>query len=206
MKYLLRKCEIFASRTWANFISHCDEGAIFHNVLGHIISHFVARQNISLNNASFSAPLLKENPKPNGLGFSLVMKPDSYDLRVMRPTSVARWGSEGSAAGGGRSDPSEWPGSARDEGAPSPRTFAGDPNRGDTQKRFCGGSSQMQNDKSRVFRPCFNCSLNWNLTSCSCMVIRFFSNTPNNVFRRTLSRFFVIPTINIYNLISSQFQ
>ena len=47
---------------------------------------------------------------------------------------------------------------------------------------------------------------NWNLTSCSCMVIRFFSNTPNNVFRRTLSRFFVIPTINIYNLISSQFQ
>ena len=36
------------ARTWANFISHCDEGATFHNVLGHIISHFAARQNISL--------------------------------------------------------------------------------------------------------------------------------------------------------------
>ena len=24
---------------WANFISHCDEGAIFHNVRQHIISH-----------------------------------------------------------------------------------------------------------------------------------------------------------------------
>ena len=52
------------ARTWANFISHCDEGAIFHNVLGHIISHFSARQNISLNNASFSAPLLKKNLVP----------------------------------------------------------------------------------------------------------------------------------------------
>ena len=31
VKYLLCKYEIFASRMWANFISHCDEVAIFHN-------------------------------------------------------------------------------------------------------------------------------------------------------------------------------
>ena len=38
---------------------------------------------------------------------------------------MARWVSEGSAAGGGRSDLSAVQRSARDEGAPSPRTFAG---------------------------------------------------------------------------------
>ena len=37
-------------------------------------------------------------------------------------------GSEGSAAGGGRSDPNEWQRSARDEGE-QPRTFAGNRNR-----------------------------------------------------------------------------
>ena len=41
MKYLLRKCEN------ANFISHCDEGAIFHNFRKKIISH-LASPNISL--------------------------------------------------------------------------------------------------------------------------------------------------------------
>jgi len=34
-------------------------------MLGHIISHFAARQNISLNNASFSAPLLIKTPDFN---------------------------------------------------------------------------------------------------------------------------------------------
>ena len=38
-------------------------------------------------------------------------------------------GSDGSAACGGYSDLSEWQRSARDEGAPSPRTFAGHRNR-----------------------------------------------------------------------------
>ena len=38
-------------------------------------------------------------------------------------------GSDGSAAGGGSSDLSEWQRSARDEGALSPRTFAGHRNR-----------------------------------------------------------------------------
>jgi len=38
-------------------------------VLGHIISHFAARQNISLNNASFSAPLLKETTQSGGFFF-----------------------------------------------------------------------------------------------------------------------------------------
>ena len=38
-------------------------------------------------------------------------------------------GSDGSAAGGGNSDLSEWQRSARDEGASSPRTFAGHLNR-----------------------------------------------------------------------------
>ena len=38
-------------------------------------------------------------------------------------------GSDGSAAGGGRSDLSEWQRSARDEGALAPRTFAGHRNR-----------------------------------------------------------------------------
>jgi len=54
----------------------------------------------------------------------------------MRPTSVARWGSEPTAAGGGRKEASEWPGSARDEGFSKPRAFAGHPNRGDTQNYF----------------------------------------------------------------------
>ena len=54
----------------------------------------------------------------------------------MRPTSVARWGSEPTAAGGGRKEASAWPGSARDEGFSKPRTFAGHPNRGDTQNNF----------------------------------------------------------------------
>ena len=36
------------AREEANFISHCDEGAIFHNFRKEIISHFAARQNISL--------------------------------------------------------------------------------------------------------------------------------------------------------------
>ena len=33
VKYLLRKCEMFADANVANFISHCDEGVIFHNFL-----------------------------------------------------------------------------------------------------------------------------------------------------------------------------
>ena len=36
------------ARMWANFISHCDEGAIFHNFRKKIISHS-ASPNISLN-------------------------------------------------------------------------------------------------------------------------------------------------------------
>ena len=46
-------------------------------------------------------------------------------------------GSEPTAAGGGRKEASEWPRSARDEGAPSPRTFAGHRNRG-----ACGAISK----------------------------------------------------------------
>ena len=38
---------------------------------------------------------------------------------------VAQLGSEATAAGGGVREPSEWLRSARDEGALSPRTFAG---------------------------------------------------------------------------------
>ena len=76
----------------------------------------------------------------------MVMKPDSYDLRVMSPTSVARWGSEGSAAGGGRSDPSEWQRSAGSKPASPGVASAGHRNRGDMQKPICGGSSQRQNE------------------------------------------------------------
>ena len=54
----------------------------------------------------------------------------------LHPTSVSPAGchllpkgSDGSAAGGGRSDLSEWQRSARDEGALAPRTFAGHRNR-----------------------------------------------------------------------------
>ena len=47
----------------------------------------------------------------------------------MSLTSVFGMGSDGSAACGGCSDLSEWQGSTRDDGAPSPRTFVGDPNR-----------------------------------------------------------------------------
>ena len=36
------------AREEANFISHCDEGAIFHNFRKEIISHFAVRQNITL--------------------------------------------------------------------------------------------------------------------------------------------------------------
>ena len=41
-------CEMRFARKEANFISHCDEGAIFHNFRQEIISYFAARQNISL--------------------------------------------------------------------------------------------------------------------------------------------------------------
>ena len=41
VKYLLRKCEV------ANFISHCDEGAIFHNPQG--LFHVFRKENISYN-------------------------------------------------------------------------------------------------------------------------------------------------------------
>ena len=47
VKYLLCKCEIFASRMWANFISHCDEGAIFNNFQRKLF-HIRRKPNISL--------------------------------------------------------------------------------------------------------------------------------------------------------------
>ncbi len=47
----------------------------------------------------------------------------------MSLTSVFGMGSDTTAACGGYREWSEWQGSARDEGAPSPRTFAGHPNR-----------------------------------------------------------------------------
>ena len=46
------------------------------------------------------------------------------------PKNRPKGGSDGSAASGGKSDLSEWPRSARDEGAPSPRTFAASPQQG----------------------------------------------------------------------------
>jgi hypothetical protein len=80
----------------------------------------------------------KKKTTPNGVVFLFLRLAQQAltDLRVMSPASVARWGSEGSAACGRYSDPSEWPGSARDAGALSPRTFAGHPNRGDTQNQI----------------------------------------------------------------------
>ena len=46
-------------------------------------------------------------------------------LCVMRPTSVARWGSEPTAAGGGNREASEWPRSADEEAAPSATKMPG---------------------------------------------------------------------------------
>ena len=46
MKYLLRKCEE------ANFISHCDEGAIFHNSRSELF-HIRRQPNISLKAFGF---------------------------------------------------------------------------------------------------------------------------------------------------------
>ena len=48
-------------------------------------------------------------------------------------------GSDPTAAGGGGREGSEWPRSARDEGALTPRTFAGNRNRG----RIATGASAL---------------------------------------------------------------
>ena len=85
---------------------------------------------------SFSVLRAKKNPHPSGWGFFLVVIASFAAItRVMSPTSVARWGSDPTAASGGCRKGSEWPGSARDAGALSPRTFAGHPNRVDMQNR-----------------------------------------------------------------------
>ena len=54
------------------------------------------------------------------------------DEGVPSPRTIAghrKWGSDGSAAGGRRSDLSEWQGSARHEPAAPGEVAAGDPNR-----------------------------------------------------------------------------
>ena len=38
VKYLLRKCEMFAARTWANFISHCDQREQYFTI--HEVNYF----------------------------------------------------------------------------------------------------------------------------------------------------------------------
>ena len=49
MKYLLRKCEIFASRMWANFISHCDRREQYFTISARKLFHIRRKPNISLN-------------------------------------------------------------------------------------------------------------------------------------------------------------
>ena len=62
-----------------------------------------------------------------------------YDTSSVSPSGchLPLKGSDGSAAGGGRSDLSEWQRSARDEGALAPRTFAGHRNRRRPWVRWC---------------------------------------------------------------------
>ena len=77
-------------------------------------------------------------------------------IRTRCQQATYRMGSDGSAAGGGRSDLSEWPRSARDEGALSPRTFAGYRNR--AIYRFCRQakiSSRRHIDISKIKLPFF---------------------------------------------------
>ena len=92
---------------------------------------------VGLSQVRYEHPYQKKKDHPTGWSFLFLWLAEQARIcyRVMSPTSVARWGSDPTAAGGGRREGSEWPGSARDAGAPSPRTFAGAPNRGDTQNR-----------------------------------------------------------------------
>ena len=97
---------------------------------------------------SKSVQLVKKDSQPFGwLSFLSASAELVLSFRVMRPTSVARWGSDPTAAGGGRREGSEWPGSAGDEGAPSPRISAGHPNRDrihDMQKTSAAGGERRE--------------------------------------------------------------